>query len=124
MASALAAFISNELARRNMTQIELEQLSGIPDSTLSRIITGKLKEPKPSQIARIAKAFKMDFWDVMLHVGFPAWTGQAGAAEQRIAAILAADSDLTETFDRFLDLPAADRRSVRDLIDLLHRRLP
>jgi transcriptional regulator with XRE-family HTH domain len=48
MASALAAFIGNELARRNMTQVELEQLSGIPDSTLSRIMTGKIKEPKPS----------------------------------------------------------------------------
>jgi hypothetical protein len=61
---------------------------------------------------------------VMLHAGFPAWAGQSGAEEQRIAAIVAADADLKEAFNRILDLPPTDRRQVFDLVDLLHRRLP
>ena len=64
----LATFIQEELDLLGWTQRDLERESGIPDSTIDRLRKGQ--EAKPSQLARLAKAFGHKFWFVMMRAGY------------------------------------------------------
>lgn len=122
--SKLAVFLQDELARRRMSQTELERLSGVPDSTLSRIISGDVEEPRASQIAQIARGLDMSFWRLMQIAGYTTETpGDPGEDAARLAASLAAQPDLKAMMDDAAALPPEDRDAVRAyMADLARRR--
>lgn len=122
--SKLAVFLQDELARRRMSQTELERLSGIPDSTLSRIISGEVEEPRASQIAQIARGLDMSFWRLMQIAGYTTETPGAPEGEAHsLAASLLSQPDLKAMMDDAAALPPEDRDAVRAyMADLARRR--
>lgn len=121
--SALTTFIRDELARQNMSQQDLAERSGIPDATLSRILTGQVDEPKGSQISRIAKALGVPFWQLMQIAGYTTATpDDPDEEQQRIATIIAADPGLQPVMDQVSRLNANDRLAVLAYIELLRQQ--
>lgn len=121
--SKLATFLRGKIDRREITQSELEIGSGIPDSTLSRIINGQVEEPKASQIAQIAQALGMPFWQLMQIAGYTtAIPGDPSEEAQRIAIALESQPDLRQLFDEAENLQPEDRDAVRAYILLLQRQ--
>lgn len=114
----LAVFIEEQLDRLNISQQQLESLSGIPDSTIGRIRAGQ--EPKPSQLARLAKVFGCQFWYILQRAGYV--LGDAidpGAEAQRLGAIFATDPELRSIHDSLLRLSLLNRRAVVTMIQVL-----
>lgn len=121
--SALVTFVLKEMERRGMTQLDLEDASGIPDSTLSRLLTGKIAEPKGSMIAQLAKAFQMPFWELAQIAGFTTEIpGAPGAEASRLAAVLEADPELKNLLREVSDLDSDDRDVVLVYIEMLRQR--
>lgn len=123
--SKLARYLRSRIDNGDITQVEIERRSGIPDSTLSRIISGEVDEPKASQIAQIAKALEMPFWRLMQIAGYTTSTpGDLSEEAQRLAVSLEAQPDLRALMDEASDLLPEDRDATRGYIaDLQDRRL-
>lgn len=110
----LAVFLAEELDRRNWSQLDLENRSGIPDSTIGRIRAGQ--EPKPSQVARLAKALGYKFWYVMQRAGYaPDAPDDPSAEAQRLGALFADDAELRAFVESVLRLSPANRRAVMQM---------
>lgn len=113
----LAVFIEEELERLQMSQIQLEEASGIPDTTLARFRAGQ--EPKPSQLAHLAKAFGREFWYVVQRAGYADDPENPSAKAQQLGAIFADDAELSKLFDGLLRLSLPNRRAVVRMIQVL-----
>lgn len=111
----LAVFIQDELDRLGWSQRDLERESGIPDSTIDRIRRGQ--EAKPSQIARLAKAFKRKFWYVVQRAGYALDTpGDEGDEARRLAVVFANNPDLLPFLQLIPRLSVANRRAALSVI--------
>lgn len=114
----LAVFIEEELERLQWSQLDLETASGIPDSTIGRIRSGQ--EARPSQLARLAKAFGRKFWYVVRRAGYilddP---DDLSAQAQHLGVIFADDPELKSLADSVLHLSLANRRAVLRMIQVL-----
>lgn len=114
----LAVFIAEELDRLQWSQLDLEVASGIPDSTIGRIRNGQ--EPKPSQLAHLAKAFGCKFWYILQRAGYAIDDpGSPSENAQRIGAIVADSSELSALLDGVLRLSLPNRRAVVRMIRVL-----
>lgn len=121
--SALAIYLRRELERRGLTQQDLERDTDIPDSTLSRILNGQVREPKASQLAKIAKALGVPFWRLMEHAGYSSEVpGTPDEETKRIASILSTDPELQRVLDNLMRFDEADRRAALDYILFLRKR--
>ena len=101
-----------------MSQQQLEAASGIPDTTITRIRAGQ--EPKPSQIARFAKAFERDFWYVVQRAGYNLGAPDDPSQDaQRLGTVLADDPELRTMNERILRLSPLNRRAVVRVIQAL-----
>ena len=111
--AALAVFLREEMGRQDITQQQLEEATGIPDSTLSRILNGEVSEPRASQIAKIGKALKIDFWILMRKAGIgngPPSTPEEEA--QEIAALVARDPNMADILRHFSNLNEPNRKAI------------
>lgn len=114
----LAAFIEEQLDRRGWSQLDLERASGIPDTTISRIRAGQ--EPKPLQLALLAKAFECKFWYVVQRAGYSLDEPDDPNAEaQRLGALFANDPELSALHAGLLKLSPQNRRAVLSMIQAL-----
>lgn len=121
--SALATFLREELSHQGITQVELERRTGIPDSTLSRILNGETAEPRASQIARIAKALGIKFWRLMQIAQFTTEVPDDPDDEvKRLAAAITARPALKALLDQAEQLTPEDREAVESYIRFLHHR--
>lgn len=85
--SALGDYVREVMEEQDVSQIELQRRTEIPDSTLSRILAGQ--EPKPTQVARIAKALGLKFWRLMQVGGYTTEIpGDPDEEARRLAAVL------------------------------------
>lgn len=121
--AALAVFLREEIVRQNMTQEQLAEATGIPDSTLSRILNGEVAEPRASQIARIGKALGIEFWVLMRKAGIgngpPAGPDEEA---QQIAALLAGDPSLAGILREAANLSTPNRQAILAYIALLRQQ--
>ena len=121
--SALVTFLRKEMDRRGMTQLDLEEASGIPDSTLSRLFNGKIAEPKGSMIAQLARALQIPFWELAQIAGFTTEIpGTPSAEATRLATLLESDPDLRSLMQEVAELNAEDRDVVQLYIESLRQR--
>lgn len=123
--SSLGDYVKEEMDRQGLTQLELESRSGIPNATLSRILNGSVAEPRPSQIARIAKALDMKFWALMQRAGYTTETpGNPSEEVVRLADVLTARPLLREIVRESELLTPEEHQAVLTYIALLrqHRR--
>ena len=58
--------ISGLMDSMGVTVSELSRRSGIPKSTVSRVVSGRIKDPKISTVKKIAEALNIKVWDIML----------------------------------------------------------
>lgn len=122
---ALAVYLREEMSRHNMTQQDLEAASGIPDSTLSRILNGEVAEPKASQLAKIGRALGIEFWVLMRKAGIADGAPSSPTEEaQQIAAIVAGDPGLADVLRQVANLNAHNRRAILAYIMLLQQQAP
>lgn len=120
----LAVFLQGELTRRNMTQLELEQRSGVPDSTLSRILSGEVAEPRGSVVALIAHGLEMKFWQLAEIMGIS--DAEPGSPEQeaaQIAALIKADPSLRQVMTRVMGYDPRNRAAVLAYMQLLEEQI-
>jgi transcriptional regulator with XRE-family HTH domain len=121
--AALAVYLREEMGRQNMTQQDLEQATGIPDSTLSRILNGEVSEPRASQIAKIGKALGVEFWILMRKAGIGNGPPSSPTEEaQQIAAIVAGDPGLGDVLRRVSTLNEHNRQAIIAYITLLQQQ--
>lgn len=121
--SALATFLREELDRQGITQVELERRTGIPDSTLSRILSGETPEPKGSQIARLAKALGMPFWRLMLIAGITDEVpDDPDAAALALAQAIQVRPELESILRRAEHLSPENRRALEEYAVFLAAR--
>lgn len=67
--SAFGSWLDDEMKRRGLNQVRMEELSGVPNATISRILKGA--RPEPVNIAKIAKAFGEEPAKLMILAGYP-----------------------------------------------------
>ena len=121
--AALAVYLREEMGRQNKTQQDIEQATGIPDSTLSRILNGEVAEPKASQIAKIGKALGVEFWFLMRKAGIGNGPPASPTEEaNQIAAIVAGDPGLADVLREVAALNAQNRQAIRAYIMLLQQQ--
>ncbi len=121
--AALAVYLREEMARQNKTQQDIEQATGIPDSTLSRILNGEVNEPRASQIAKIGKALGIEFWVLMKKAGIGNGPPSSPTEEaQQIAALVAGDPGLADVLRQVAGLNAHNRQAILAYITLLHQQ--
>lgn len=121
--AALAVFLREEMSRQNKTQQDLEDATGIPDSTLSRILNGEVSEPRASQIAKIGKALGIEFWVLMRKAGIGNGPPASPTEEaQQIAALVAGDPGLADILRQVSSLNSHNRRAMLAYIALLRQQ--
>jgi transcriptional regulator with XRE-family HTH domain len=121
--AALAVFLREEMARQNKTQQELEEATGIPDSTLSRILNGEVSEPRASQIAKIARSLNIEFWVLMRKAGIGNGPPASPSEEaQQIAALVAGDPGLADVLRQVSSLNSHNRQAILAYIALLRQQ--
>ncbi len=121
--AALAVYLREEMSRQNKTQQDLEEATGIPDSTLSRILNGEVGEPKASQIAKIGKALGIEFWVLMRKAGIGNGPPSSPSEEaQQIAAIVAGDPGMAEVLRQVAGLNQHNRQAILAYIILLQQQ--
>lgn len=121
--SLLGAYVREEMNRQGITQLELEQRSGIPNATLSRILSGGVAEPRPSQIARIAKGLGLKFWSLMQRAGYTTETPDDPDDEmRRLAEMLTARPRVREIVQEAETLTPEEQDAVLAFIALTRQR--
>ena len=123
--SILGDYVKEEMNRQSMTQLDLEQRSGIPNATLSRILSGGVAEPRPSQIARIAKGLGLKFWSLMQRAGYTTETPDDPDEEtRRLADVLTARPRVREIAQEAETLTPEEQDAVLAFIALTRQRRP
>lgn len=121
--SRLSEYVRREMERQGITIVELETRSGIPDSTLSRILGGGVAEPRPSQIARIAKALGVKFWVVMQHAGYTTEAPDEPSDEtRRLAVVLEAHPTLRQIVSEAEQLTAEEQDATLTYMLVIRQR--
>lgn len=116
----LAAYLQAELVARNMTLLQIEEITKIPDATLSRIFSGKVADPKGSQLAKIGLAMGIPYHKIMAHVLETEDTPIDPEAETlRIASLIADEPNLQIIMGKLAELGPRDLRAVRKYIESL-----
>jgi transcriptional regulator with XRE-family HTH domain len=77
-AKELGAFITRHRKAKGLTQPQLGDLVGLPDSTILRIERGEFKAPSPEKLQRIARALEIDFEDLFVLAGYATPEGLPG----------------------------------------------
>lgn len=119
---AFAIWLDTELKQRDISALELERLSGVPDSTISRIINLEVEEVKASVIAQIAKGLNEDFWKLMNIAGFAGKPGDLDEEAAALAVTLRAQPDLADTMWDMVAFDLEDRDAIRVYMADLRRR--
>ena len=119
----LGQIITQELERRGWPQLKLSELSGVPNTTLSRIVGGEVDEVRASIVAQIAKGFGEPFWQLMQRIGYaPDGIDDPTAEARRLATVFAADPELSALLQNVEQLELRDRDAVLAYIADLQRR--
>jgi transcriptional regulator with XRE-family HTH domain len=118
--SVLGDYIREEMDRQGVSQVELEERTEIPDTTLSRILVGQ--EPKPTQIARIAKALGVKFWALMQRGGYTTETPDDPTEEaRRLAEVLASRPQFRDLLREAEQLTPEERDATLAYMKLLRQ---
>lgn len=123
MSQTLGTYIREERKRRNWTQLDLAERSGVPDSTISRIEKGQGSEVEPQTVLRLARAFERPFWYLMSLQGYPIdGLDPSGDSAAHVAQLLDAFPWMADMAAELTELPPEDLQTIRDLLLLRRRR--
>ena len=116
----LSEFLRKAYGESPKTLKVLEEETGIPDATISRILSGEAPDPKISQVGRLVVALGLSFWKVMAYAGI---TDEAPAdpteEAQLMAGIIVDEPELQSTMGNLIELGPRDRWAVLKYTELL-----
>lgn len=118
---ALITFIREEMERLGITQLELSQRSGVPNSTLGRHLNNEVGEWRPSVIYKIAVGLGQPFSRLMSIAGFPV-EPVGDSVPDRLASLVSAFPWLSEMSSDVASLKPEDQNAVLAFIETLQRR--
>jgi transcriptional regulator with XRE-family HTH domain len=108
--------LDRAMKEAHMTQYRLAQLSGVPQPTIARIISGQTKEPTRKTMDRLARALHRATETLYNHQE----VAEAPASYTPIAVPASDEVAITQ----FLALSEADRKRIRAIIAALTQLEP
>lgn len=122
---AVGELFRKEMERQGITSVDMEQRTGISDTTIRRILKGENGDLKLSQLAVIAKVLRISLWRVIHTAGLTDEVPETpGAEARRLAAVMEQDTEL-ETLAQQMEKLWPDERDATAayMDDLIRRRL-
>lgn len=112
--NALAKFIQDEMRRQGKSQLDLSIASKVPESTLSRYVTGKVKNPRASVLAKIAQGLGVDWAMLMDLAGLTSGVAarQGNNVPSDIIALLVAEPWMLDVLRKIGGLPPGQQQAV------------
>ena len=119
MASSFAAWLAERMRERGLQQIDLEDLSGVSNATISRILKGESR-PSPPNVLKLAHALDGDVPSLMRLAGYPVAAPAApGAAEQELLLLVRNFPWLQEMIPDILALSSDNRALVLGIVRMM-----
>lgn len=103
-----------------LTNDDISEKTGLPTATISRICTGKTKEPKYSTVKLIAEALDCTV-DDLIGNGDAIKPYYFDKQTAELAQTLKENSELKILFDSTRDLNSQDLKTVIDMVNMLKR---
>lgn len=121
--SPLTDYILQKMDDKNINQLELSRLSGVPNTTLDRLLGDLVAEPKPSVLLKISKTLGVSFRRLMVLAGYPVDEPDTiDSQNRRLLELAEALPWLTETIEDLAFLEPDEREAVLAYIETLQRR--
>jgi transcriptional regulator with XRE-family HTH domain len=68
---ALSGFLRRARGDAGLSQREVERTTGISNAYLSQLESGKVREPSPRILHKLAEAYGISYSDLLIAAGFP-----------------------------------------------------
>jgi len=118
----LSEFLRKAYNESPKTLKDLEREIGIPDATISRILSGEAPDPKVRQIGRLVVGLGVSFWKAMSYAKITDEVPADPTEEARlIADIIADEPELKLTMEKMAHLGPSDQRAVRKFVESLRQ---
>lgn len=121
--SPLTDYILQKMNDKNINQLELSRLSGVPNTTLDRLLGDQVAEPKPSVLLKISKPLEVSYKTLMVLAGYPVDEPESvEAQDRRLVELVSSLPWLKEMLEDLAHLHPDERESVLAYIETLQRR--
>jgi transcriptional regulator with XRE-family HTH domain len=94
--SDYGAFIKSLRQEKGLTLREAEAITGISNAYLSQLESGKIKQPSPSNLFKLAELYGVSYENLMEKVGYPAPKAASEVQKKESAVVLNRLGRLTE----------------------------
>lgn len=118
--NALGSYLEDQLKQRGWDQKELSARSGVRESTISRLLRGKVQEPQLSTLHALAECLSVDLGLLIELAGYPI---RRSSSEQeysdRFQVLVEAFPWLLPVAINLASLPLAQRDPVISMLEAL-----
>ncbi|ABX04041.1 MAG TPA: XRE family transcriptional regulator [Herpetosiphon sp.] len=123
MTTGLIYLIKSEMDARGWNQTKLSEISGIPDSTISKILKNPNQIPKLENLATLAQAFDIPLARIIAACGFDVSSAKSEDS-QRLQTIVSAIPDFQRLVEEMMTFSPLDQADVLAYIEMrrLHRQ--
>lgn len=104
----LGAYLRSARDQRKLSLRAVERATGISNAYLSQIESGKIREPSPTVLHKLAELYKVPYADLMVLAGYP-------DAESATTEKATADS-------RLGPMTPDEERAIREYLDFLRSK--
>lgn len=121
--SALGAYIEEQIRARGWSQQDLSDKSGVPNSTLSRMINEPHRQPRADNVVRIAEAFEDAPAKLLILAGYPVGKPLSPeSSEQELITQIRSFPWLADLLPQMLGLDSRGQATVRAVIEVLSKQ--
>ena len=117
MTTGLIYFIKSEMDARGWNQTKLSEISGIPDSTISKILKNPNQIPKLENLAALAHAFEIPLARIIAACGFDVTSAETEDG-QRLQTIVSAIPDFQRLVEEMMKFSPLDQADVLAYIEM------
>ena len=89
--------------KQELTLREVEARTGVSNAYLSQLETGKVKQPSPSNLYKLAELYKVTYEELMQRVGYPVPNASQESTSDNITASNRLGKLTSEEEDELLD---------------------
>jgi transcriptional regulator with XRE-family HTH domain len=118
--TGLAYLLKSEMEARGWTQTKLAEVSGVPDSTISKIIKNPDQIPKLENLALLAQALELPLSKLIAACGYSVDNSVLSDSE-RLQAIVDAIPDFQRLVEEMMTFSPTDQADVLAYIEMRRR---
>jgi len=118
--NGLTYLIRSEMEARGWTQTKLSEISGVPDSTVSKILKNADQIPRLENLALLAKAFDLPLSKLIAACGYDVESSVIDNTE-RLQAIVEAIPDFHRLAEEMMAFSPTDQADVLAYIEMRRR---